>query len=401
MMDAPEQFVFPAEFEPHDSIWLSWPTYENKQGLPTEPLLMEILSATAGHVAIDLLAQDEAEIVDIQRRFKEKGVPSEHVRFHPVPHRDIWMRDMGPIFLRGNRGGLKIVDHGFNMWGYEDEASDASRLEGGVARLIAERLGLEMLSSSLITEGGNHEFNGRGTMLAVKAVERQRNPDWELSAIEEELVRTHGQEKLIWLEQGVAEDELPFRGKLPGDVFAVITTGGHIDEFARFVDAKTILLAEVTADERDQDPIAAISFERLEVNRKVLAGATDQEGEPFRILRMPVPDSMFETMKAGDGVFDYLQRLTYDDGTVIRPDDTIRVVAATSYLNYVVTNGLVLMPSYWKEGLSESIREKDERAREVLTEVFVGRKIVALDPMPVNLGGGGLHCITQQQPADA
>ena len=108
-----------------------------------------------------------------------------------------------------------------------------------------------------------------------------------------------------------------------------------------------------------------------------------------------------ETMKAGDGVFDYIQRLTYDDGTVIRPDDTIRVAAATSYLNYVVTNGLVLMPSYWKEGLSESIREKDESAREVLTEVFTGRKIVALDPMPVNLGGGGLHCITQQQPADA
>ena len=96
-----ESFVFPAEFEPHRALWMAWPTYENKRGLPTEPLLIEIVRATEGRVTIELLAQDDAEADRIRARFRQEGVPDGHVTIHAVPHGDIWMRDMGPIFVRG------------------------------------------------------------------------------------------------------------------------------------------------------------------------------------------------------------------------------------------------------------------------------------------------------------
>lgn len=396
-----ESFVFPAEFEPHRALWMAWPTYENKRGLPTEPLLVEIIRATEGRVAIELLAQDEAEADGIRERFRQEEVPHGHVTIHAVPHGDIWMRDMGPIFLRGDRGGLRIVDFGFNMWGYESPDSPNSRLEEAVDRQVAELLGLEVVKSPLISEGGSREFNGRGVMIAVEAVELQRNPGWTLEAMAGEFRRTLGVSKVIWLAEGMAEDELTFRGRLPGGVYTVITTGGHVDEFARFADPETILLAEVTEAERRTDPIAAISHERLEESFRRLSAATDQDGNPFRIVRVPAPDSLFDTMRAGDGVFDYIQPLEYEDGTSIDPDDEIKVVAAASYLNFQVTNGLVLAQKYWKPGMPESLREKDERALAILREVFPGREVLPLDAMAVNLGGGGIHCILQQEPRRA
>ncbi len=395
---AAERFRFPAEFEPHRALWMAWPTYENKRGLPTEPLQLEIIRAAAGRVAVELLVQDEAEGAAVRERLASESVPDAHVTIRAVPHGDIWMRDMGPIFLQGDRGGLRIADFGFNMWGYESPDSPASRLEEAVDRQVAEALGLDLVASTLISEGGAREFNGAGTMIVVEAVERQRNPDWSLEAMDAEFRRVLGVDKVIWLAEGMAEDELTFRGQLPGGVFTVITTGGHVDEFARFADPNTILLAEVSAEERAADPIAAISGGRLDESLRRLEAATDQDGNPFRIVRVPVPDSLFDTMRAGDGVFDYIQPLEYEDGSGIDPDEEIRVIAAASYLNFQVTNGLVLAQKYWKPGLPESLRQKDAEALAILAESFPGREILPLDAMAVNLGGGGIHCILQQEP---
>ena len=395
---AGERFVFPAEFEPQRALWMAWPTYENKRGLPTEPLLMEIIRAAESRVEIELLVQDETEARTVRTRLDAEGVPDGHVTIRNVPHGDIWMRDMGPIFLRGDRGGLRVADFGFNMWGYESPDSPGSRLDEAVDRLVASQLGLDVVSSPLISEGGSREFNGRGVMMAVEAVEMQRNPDWTLAGMEDEFRRVLGISQVIWLAEGMAEDELTFRGQLPGGVYTVITTGGHVDEFARFADAQTILLAEVTDEERRDDPIAAISHGRLEESARRLQAARDQDGNPFRIVRMPVPDSLFETMRQGDGVFDYIQPLDYEDGSSIGPGDEVRVIAAASYLNFQVTNGLVLAQKYWKPGLPESLRRKDDQALAILEEAFPGREVLALDAMAVNLGGGGIHCVLQQEP---
>jgi len=215
----------------------------------------------------------------------------------------------------------------------------------------------------------------------------------------DELKRVLGQKKVIWLKEGVADDDLTFKGPLPGGYFTVITTGGHIDEYARFADEDTILLAEVSEAQKATDEIAAITYERLRVNEEILKKATDQDGKPFEIVRVPVPEKLFETMKAGDGVFDYIQGLTFEDGTVIDPDEVIDVVLPASYLNYIITNGLVIYQTYWKPGRPDSMKVNDEKAKAILERTFSPqRRVVGVNAEAVNLGGGGIHCISQQQP---
>ncbi len=155
----------------------------------------------------------------------------------------------------------------------------------------------------------------------------------------------------------------------------------------------------MTEEQRDNDPIAAVSFERLERSLEILENSSCQDGHPLNVVRVPVPDVILETMSASDAVFDYLQSLTYEDGTMIRSDEAIRVVAATSYLNFQVTNGLVLMPVYWEPGMPDAVRQKDEHARRVLAEAFPDREVVPIHALNANLGGGGIHCMIQPQPA--
>lgn len=208
---------------------------------------------------------------------------------------------------------------------------------------------------------------------------------------------------MIWLKQGVYEDDSAFTNQLPGpdgliDIWHTFTTGGHIDEVCRFVAPDTVLLAEVTPEEAERDPIARENFHRLEENMAVLKEATDQDGNPLIIRRITVPEPLYVTMRSGDAVYDQLADL-YQNGAPFPLTREINIMPAMSYLNFLITNKLVLMPYYWKPGLPETIRQKDRRAQNVLRELFPDRKICPVDAMAVNVGGGGMHCITQQQPA--
>jgi len=177
---------------------------------------------------------------------------------------------------------------------------------------------------------------------------------------------------------------------LPGNIYTATVTGGHIDEFCRFVDSNTILLAEVSAEERDSNSISRISYERLEENYKILCEATDQDGKPLRIIRVPVANHITAEYKPK-------RDAQYFGGA--KAGDTIKYMLTASYLNFLVTNGVVLVQSYWKEGRPASTKSKDEKAKRILQEAFPDRKIVQINAEDVNHGGGGIHCITQQQPA--
>ncbi len=390
-----EQFRLPAEFEPQRAIWMAWPTYENRRGHPVDDLIFRLIAAARGRVGIELLVRDDQEAGSLARRLAGAGVTG-GVRLHPVPHVDIWMRDTGPVFLTGDRGGLRIARFGFNMWGYESRDSPASRLEGAIAERIAERLGIPVVCSPLISEGGARDTNGAGTLLLVEAVETQRNPEWTTAEIEAEYRRVLGVTRILWLAEGMAEDDLTTGGPLPGGVWTAAATGGHVDEFARFADPRTILLAEVAPEDRERDEIAARSHERLEENHRRLLAARDPDGRPFRILRLPTPDPMFATLEPGDGLFDFVRKLARTP-----TGQPIPVVAAASYANFHVTNGLVFAPLYARPGSPESVRMKDEKARRVLSAAFPGRRVLGFDPRAANFGGGGIHCMTQHEPVRA
>lgn len=395
-------FRFPAEFEKHEAIWLGWPVDEAKKGLSAVPVYVEIIEALVSTVKVRIAAQHEEEKREILTLLEEKGVSIEKVEIFCIPHNDIWFRDMGPIFLVNGNGEMCVQKFGFNAWGYEAPNAPGIILDRMVPDLVAEARGLDLRDAKMISEGGDREFNGKGTMITSEAVEFQRNPGKSRDELEREFKKIFNLEKVIWLKKGLYEDDLPFNGLLPGpdgvrDVMTCFATGGHIDEYCRFVSEDVVLVCEVTEEEAGADPIARVNRERLEENVAILRNAVDQDGKPLEIERIPTPAPLFCTMRKGDGVYDaYCEK--YGDGFIYPLGDSIKVVAASSYNNFLITNGAVLAPCYWRPGLPEVMEVKDRQAREVLAKLFPDRKIHTLDARALNFGGGGIHCITQQEP---
>jgi agmatine deiminase len=391
-------FTFPAEWGPHESIWMGWPAEEYVKDRPFKDVQAQIIQALAGHVKIDLVVQNEKEAASVKELLWAKGVPQDHVRFHPVRHTDIWFRDMGPLFVQNQRENLRVVDFKFNLWGTADLADEAAGIDGQVDKLIADRLNIPTIPSSMILEGGALEFNGKGTVITTEAVVFDRNPEMCKPQAEAELKRLFGVRKVIWIKEGLADDDSPIRGVLPGGLFTM-GTNGHVDEFVRFVDARTVLLTEVSAAEAEDDQVARISRRRMDAAHEVLKKATDQDGNPLRIIRVPAARRIVNKVKPGNYMYDeFLAKYTFKDGTQIKDGEQIQVIAATSYLNFLVTNGVVLVPKYGGPDRPEWFK-KDEQVRQLLSDFFPDRKVVQINAENLNLGGGGIHCITQQQPA--
>lgn len=372
---------------------MSLSTYDNKRGYSVRAAQGRIARAIPPSATVSVLVNSVAEIPVARRVFARQGP----LEFVVAPATEIWTRDFGPIFTINPDRTKNIVDFRFNYWGYGRLGDELSDPQDRTELVIGKAQGLPPLRSPLISEGGNREFNGRGTMLVVESVERHRNPGWTLAEMETEFRRTLGVTNVIWLGEGGAEDDLTFNGPLPGNIYTVITTGGHVDNIARFADARTILLAEVTAEEASRSPIAAISRARLEANYRKLRAARDQNGQPFRILRMPSPDPMITTMSPGDGVYDFIKDLNYRRQPFPK-GKPIKVIQAASYLNFLISNGTILTSRFYKPGLPDRVRQKDDESLRVLRLAFPGYRINAIDSEAINLGGGGIHCVTQQEP---
>jgi len=394
-----ESYRFPAEFEPHASIWLAWPTYENKAGRSTKKVMLDIIRALDGHVDVDLLVQNSSEEAAVRALFDADHVPHAHVRLHPIAHADIWLRDMGPIFVQSPAGAPAVVDFSFNNWGYPYFKESTRAIEDDVDRRVGKIREISVIRTKMSSEGGDREFNGKGTLMATESVERQRNPSMSLKEIEAELGRSLGVRHFVWLPRGIAEDDATYEGPLPGGIYTPLTPGGHIDEYARFSDEHTILLGEVTEEEAKEDPIRAMSRERLEAARAAIEATTDQDGKPFRIVRVPMPEPLYDTLAPGDGAYEMMQGMVYSSGVPFPKGSPVKIIVSASYLNFLVTNGVVLMQTYAKEGRSARVNEKENAARRILAEAFPGREIIPIDAEAVHLGGGGVHCITQQEPA--
>jgi len=388
----PEIFTYPAEFEPQSAVWLGAVLRQN--GQDDLPVLVEMVRTLAPHVALYLVSPDVAQQQKLKVALNKAGIDRRGIRYEIVsssPTR--WYRDIGPIFLKGNRGHLKVVDFDFNCYGDCETGSAEAKKKEGIDREIAAMLHLAVLHTKLVSEGGDRDVNGRGTMMAVEAVEMQRNPHLTRSEIEHQLLRVLGQKKMIWLKRGVAgDDDAQQQGKVAGNVYAA-GSGGHLDEMAHFTDPHTILLEEVTPQEGDSDPVLRVSFGRLEENYRILKSATDQDGHLFRIVRMPAADPIYltYTFKPGDS------GLSFFRGS--KAGVPIRVILPASYMNFVISNGVVLVSAYWRPGRPESTRRKDEAARRILQRLFADRRVVQIHDEPIHYGGGGMHCATQQQPA--
>ncbi len=400
-------YIMPGEFEPQTGVWLGWPTFQWFQDptLDTRRSIASIAKTLSDHgVPSYIMCGDAAGISRAQHWLTANGFTiSPIMHFLKIDQVDIWIRDYGPTFLV-DRTSRKMAIASFrqNQWGYSTEEDPESERMSNVPKSVFDYLKMDsLLSTSVVSEGGDRIQNGQGTLLVNRAVELQRNPDASVESLELAYKQTLGVTNIIWLNAGVREDLHSDWGPIPYSdpsgqqilLYGPQTTGGHLDEFCRFVSPKRILLAQVSPQEAASDPIAAVNYARLADAYRVLVSSRDQDGQSFEIIRIPVPKTAFREIQPGEPMYhNFLEKLSYSgDAPPFPTGDPVYIVRSSSYANYLVTNGLVVAPSYGDEG-------KDSEALKVLSSAYPGREIVQIDPSPLNYAGGGIHCATQQQP---
>ena len=236
-------------------------------------------------------------------------------------------------------------------------------------------------------------MSAEGVLMLTESVQRLRNPALSRSQMEKEYSRLIGAKHFIWLDKGLRDDDFSLTGPIPGPggsrFFTCLTTNGHVDEYARFANDSTILLAR--GDTAATDPIERESARRMLANYKILARARRPSGRPYRIVPLPLVPAITAPMQPGDGPYDFLAGCELGDGYrfgVRRQPENM--VAAASYLNFVIANDLLLAPRYGLPG--------DSAALSAFRTAFPGKKIILLNPLALNWGGGGMHCITANEP---
>lgn len=389
-------YTFPAEWEKQSAVWLVWQS-TNEFGDTTSPeqhkVTAQIIEALHSHnTKVELILQTGGESkTDVLNFLSDYNVDPANINFREYKDSYIFMRDMGPMFLKNSEGKAKIADFEWNMYGIWKRGGYTNRI-GNVDRDMAQELDIPTLSSKVVVEGGAVEFNGEGVMMTYKDTALQRNPGLTIEEIEQEYLRVFGQKKMIWLERSPISDVLTPDGSPIMENFFGYGANGHVDEFVRFVDADTILVAEISEEARDNNNLERIDYERIEEVVDTLEAATDINGQPFNIIRVPAPDLSLlwneHTVQSGDIYPEF----------GFQPGDTVFEIPAVSYLNFLISNGVVISAKYWEPGMPDKLRQLDEQAKAALQSVFPDREIVQINPIAINWWGGGIHCITQQQP---
>jgi agmatine deiminase len=356
---ADDGYWMPAEFEPHAGCWMLWPERPDnwrEAAWPAQRAFTAVASA---------IAEFEPVSVGVSTRQFDtaRACLPERIRVVELAHDDSWMRDVGPTFVINRRGDVRGVDWHFNAWG---------GLNGGlyfpwdqddrVARKVLEIERRDRYRATLINEGGAIHVDGEGTLLVTEQclLNPNRNPGLSREQIEEQLRAYLGVTQIIWLGEGVVNDE----------------TDGHIDNLACFVRPGEVCLA--WSDDR-RDPQYSISLDAWER----LHDARDARGRKLKVHKLPLPrpQAMKEEEAAG---------VVAHEGT--KPRRAGERLAA-SYVNFYIANGGIVMP------LLDA--RTDRAATRVLRRLFPQRRIVGVPTREVLLGGGNIHCITQQIPLRA
>ena len=357
-------FTFPAEWARHTGTWFSWPRPEGisfPDKYHTIPVnIAAIIREIVPRELVNINVPNGNYQHIVTQHLREAGIPAatiaKRVRFFFTATNESWCRDHGPAFVvRKNKQGKRefaIVDWGFNAWGgkyppFDSDDAVPTRIAEDLA--AAETKGFmgifypKVKGQPVIMEGGSVEFNGKGTVLTTEAclLNHNRNPHLNRKEIEKALKDYYGQTHVLWLGDGIVGDD----------------TDGHIDDLARFIDARTIVTT-VEMDPKDENyPILRENLRRLQLMK-------DQDGRSFEIISLPMP-----------GAVEF---------------DSQRLPA--TYANFYFVNGAVLLPTYRH-------KKNDRMAAEILQTVLPSRKVIPIDCYELIWGLGSIHCLTQQQPA--
>jgi len=388
-----QELRLPAEWEKQEKVMLTWFGHERRDSVSCR-----VMEALQPHVKLSLNFSSEKEKAVAIKYIGNYKIDVSKIEFILDKHIDFFTRDY-IFFVKDQDEKLKVVCFDYSAYGMYPILTWIpiplkEKKFGKWDERVAKKLNLSIIDSKYVFEGGGIEANGSGTFLAIRDMALQRNPRKSIVEIENELKRTLGAKKIIWLEKGLIEDkQFPKSGPFYKNYFG----GGanmHIDELCRFVGDTTVILPYISFDERNKNPVDSINYPMLETNLKILQTATTAQGKRLNIVRVPMPE--VDQLKFTFTVEEEDYKRFKDFG--LNKGDTIYRVPATSYCNFFVSNNVVLIPKYWKRGMSETQRQKDEEVMKIFTQLFPDRRVIQIYTLTINRGGGGIHCMTHELP---
>lgn len=351
-------FYMPGEFEAQDGCMMIWPKrpgswpFEAKEA---KKVFAQIANTIAESETVYML-------VDEETRSSAKAMLSDNVKILTIETDDAWARDVGPTFVTDGTN-VRGVNWSFNAWGgsfdglYQNWDKDDK-----VAADFCEQTGYDYYDAApFVLEGGSIHSDGEGTVIVTEAclLSKGRNPQLSREEIEEQLKEYLGAEKIIWLPHGIYQDE----------------TNEHVDNVCAFVKPGEVVLAWT---ENQEDPQYAYSAECL----AVLLNETDARGRKFQVHKLRIPKKPVCIRE------EELEGYVFEEG-----EDTREAGErlAASYVNFYIGNKVVLVPQFGDEN--------DEAAVKLLSQLFPERNVIPVFAREIIIGGGNIHCITQQIPA--
>ena len=348
-------FHMPGEFEPHDGTWMIWPERPDnwRNGAkPAQKAFVNVATAISQFEPVTMC-------VSAAQFNNARGMLPGNIRVVEMANNDSWMRDCGPTFVVNGKSA-RVVDWDFNAWGgLLGGLYFPWDLDDQVARKVGEIERVDRYKAPLVLEGGSIHTDGEGTLLTTKEclLNENRNPDKSQAEIEALLADYLNVNHFIWLNRGVYNDE----------------TNGHVDNICCFIRPGVVAL---TWTDDKSDPQYEISQE----NYEILQAATDARGRKLVIHKLHQPNPILITEEESQGV-------DAVDGTLPREAGDRM---AASYVNFYLCNGGAVVPTFNDP--------HDAAALDTLQKLLPERKVVGVPAREILLGGGNIHCITQQQP---
>ncbi|MWV15042.1 agmatine deiminase [Pseudomonas sp. L-22-4S-12] len=352
-------FRMPAEWETQSQAWMVWPERPDNWRLGGKP------AQAAFSAVAKAIAEFEPVTVCVSAgQYENARARLDHgnIRLVEISTDDAWVRDTGPTFVIDDQGGVRGVDWGFNAWGGFDGGLYApwQRDDQVASKILEIERCARYRTEGFVLEGGSIHVDGEGTLITTEEclLNRNRNPHLSREQIED-MLRTHlAIDTVIWLPDGLYNDE----------------TDGHVDNFCCYVRPGEVLLAW-TDDAGDPN------YPRCQAAMRVLESARDAKGRAFIVHKMPIPGPLHATAEECAGV----------DLVAGTQERSPEVRLAGSYVNFLIVNGGIIAPSFDDP--------QDEEARAILQRLFPEHRVVMVPGREILLGGGNIHCITQQQPA--
>ncbi|MAA87294.1 MAG: agmatine deiminase [Haliea sp.] len=351
-------YHMPAEWAPHERTWMLWPERPDSWRAGAEPAQTAFRAVVAAIARFEPVTVGTSQAQFLNASEQLSDIPG--VTVIELSSDDVWMRDCGPTFVIDDKGSLAAVDWDFNAWGGHDGGLYPSwDIDSQVARKVAQLEGVARYATpGFVLEGGSIHVDGEGTLITTAEclLHRNRNPRLSQGEIETYLRDYLAVDTIIWLPEGMFNDE----------------TDGHVDNFCCFVAPGEVLLCW-TDDAKDPN------YSRCRAALEVLEASHDAKGRTLRVHTIPIPAPLYAILESEGGAIGQVP------DKLGRPERL-----AASYVNFLIVNGGIVMP-----GFDDPM---DAVARDTLESLFPGRQVVMVPGGEILLGGGNIHCITQQQP---